>query len=307
MGVFFSKRSNFYIKNNYLGVFFIKKKTYSQFGEDLIIDSFFGEYVGKYVDIGCYHPIKYSNTALLHKKGWKGVNIDLNPTSIDLFNSCRKDDQNILACLSDKKEKITIFLDSEFSALNSVNLENLKKFRINQVKKIETETQIFSDLVKDRFDFLNTNAETLKKVVVTSPGDTGYEGGDVILSENVKDLNKEIKEQGKKVAKYKKAIPATANPLLLGITRASLNTESFISAASFQETTRVLTDAAVEAKTDYLSGLKENVIIGRLIPAGTGIKANRDLLVKSSNVLEEDVSDGADIDNDSPKEEVLEN
>ena len=159
----------------------------------------------------------------------------------------------------------------------------------------------------DRFDFLNTNAETLKKVVVTSPGDTGYEEGDVIFSENVKDLNKEIKEQGKKIAKYKKAIPATANPLLLGITRASLNTESFISAASFQETTRVLTDAAVEAKTDYLSGLKENVIIGRLIPAGTGIKENRDLLVKSSNVLEEDISDDVDADAESPKEEILEN
>ena len=112
----------FSLKHN----FFIKKKTYSQFGEDLIIDSFFGEYIGKYVDIGCYHPIKYSNTALLHKKGWKGINIDLNPTSIDFFNSCRKDDKNILACLSDKKEKVTIFLDSEFSALNSVNLENSK-------------------------------------------------------------------------------------------------------------------------------------------------------------------------------------
>jgi len=138
---------------------FIKKKTYSQFGEDLIIDSFFGEYIGKYVDIGCYHPIKYSNTALLHKKGWKGINIDLNPTSIDFFNSCRKDDKNILACLSDKKEKVTIFLDSEFSALNSVNLENSKNFKINQIKKIETETQIFSDLVKDRFDFLNIDCE----------------------------------------------------------------------------------------------------------------------------------------------------
>jgi|TARA_B110000037_G_scaffold215091_1_gene271985 hypothetical protein len=139
--------------------FFIKKKTYSQFGEDLIIDSFFDEYIGKYVDIGCYHPIKYNNTALLYKKGWKGINIDLNPTSIDFFNSCRKNDQNILACLSDKKEKITIFLDSEFSALNSVNLENSKNFKINQVKKIETETQIFSDLVKDSFDFLNIDCE----------------------------------------------------------------------------------------------------------------------------------------------------
>ena len=79
--------------------------------------------------------------------------------------------------------------------------------------------------------------------------------------------------------KTSKSKPVTFSPLLLGITRASLNTESFISAASFQETTRVLTDAAVEGKTDYLKGLKENVIIGRLIPAGTGALQNRGLIV----------------------------
>ena len=85
-------------------------------------------------------------------------------------------------------------------------------------------------------------------------------------------------------------------PLLLGITRASLNTESFISAASFQETTRVLTDAAVEGKTDELLGLKENVIIGRLIPAGTGTKNNLDVLVsKKSSQLEEIAEDVAEV------------
>ena len=73
--------------------------------------------------------------------------------------------------------------------------------------------------------------------------------------------------------------------MLLGITRASLNTESFISAASFQETTRVLTDAAIECKTDYLKGLKENVIIGRLIPAGTGASHARDLLISNPTEL----------------------
>ena len=82
----------------------------------------------------------------------------------------------------------------------------------------------------------------------------------------------------------------------MGINRASLNTESFISAASFQETTRVLTDAAVSAKTDHLTGLKENVIIGRLIPAGTGALKNRDIIVSQNeeemdNNLEEEVVD----------------
>ena len=82
--------------------FFTRKKTYSQFGEDMVINEFFVDFIGRYVDVGCYHPIKYSNTALLHKKGWSGVNIDLNSISIELFNSCRKNDKNIVACLSDK-------------------------------------------------------------------------------------------------------------------------------------------------------------------------------------------------------------
>ena len=88
-------------------------------------------------------------------------------------------------------------------------------------------------------------------------------------------MDKELKANGKKIIKTTKAKPVTFNPLLLGITRASLNTESFISAASFQETTRVLTDAAVKGKIDKLKGLKENVIVGRLIPAGTGSKVKQ--------------------------------
>ena len=127
--------------------FFIKKKTYSQFGEDLIINSFFGEYIGKYVDIGCYHPIKYRNTALLHKKGWKGFNIDLNETSIKLFDVCRKDDINLVACLSDKNEEVQVYIDSEFSALNSMHPVNAERFNINHIKKKTIKTQIFSDLI----------------------------------------------------------------------------------------------------------------------------------------------------------------
>ena len=93
------------------------------------------------------------------------------------------------------------------------------------------------------------------------------------------DVNKELKADGKAVASYRKTKPATFEPILMGITRASLNTESFISAASFQETTRVLTDASTEGKTDFLQGLKENVAVGRLIPAGTGTPGIEDMLV----------------------------
>ena len=139
--------------------FFTKKKSYSQFGEDLVVNDFFKNFVGRYVDIGCYHPIKYNNTALLHKKGWKGVNIDLNQKSIDLFNACRKNDLNITACLSDKIEEVTIYLDSEFSALNSIYVDNSKNFKFKDLKKISVKTKIFPELIKDNFDFLNIDCE----------------------------------------------------------------------------------------------------------------------------------------------------
>ena len=139
--------------------FFTKKKSYSQFGEDLVVNDFFKNFVGRYVDIGCYHPIKYNNTALLHKKGWKGVNIDLNRKSIDLFNACRKNDLNITACLSDKIEEVTIYLDSEFSALNSIYVDNSKNFKFKDLKKISVKTKIFPELIKDNFDFVNIDCE----------------------------------------------------------------------------------------------------------------------------------------------------
>ena len=101
--------------------------------------------------------------------------------------------------------------------------------------------------------------------------------------------NKELKESGKNPAKYTKTKPATFEPLLMGITRASLNTDSFISAASFQETTRVLTNAATAGQTDYLRGLKENVAVGRLIPAGTGLQHLRDIVVGDNEDKEEDL------------------
>ena len=145
------------------------------------------------------------------------------------------------------------------------------------------------------------NQELAKKRVVTDPGDSGYDENDVVYHSNIKDLNMELKESGKKAIKSRKAIPATFTPLLLGITRASLNTESFISAASFQETTRVLTDAAIEAKTDHLTGLKENVIIGRLIPAGTGNPDNKNISLKN-NSIENESSDELVLEEKEDKE-----
>ena len=130
----------------YMGIkykYFVKKKSYSQFSEDLIVKEIFGNFVGKYVDIGCFHPIKYNNTALLHKNGWNGTNIDLNKTSIDLFKACRPNDINIVACLSDKIENVDIYMDTDFSALNSVYSENLNKFDIKNYKKKKSRDKTF--------------------------------------------------------------------------------------------------------------------------------------------------------------------
>ncbi|MBT9447719.1 MAG: DNA-directed RNA polymerase subunit beta', partial [Hyphomonadaceae bacterium] len=109
--------------------------------------------------------------------------------------------------------------------------------------------------------------QMLQKVEVMDAGDTEYLKGEAVDSLDLEDENKRVLELGLK--------PATSQPMLLGITKASLQTRSFISAASFQETTRVLTEAATYAKTDTLEGLKENVIVGRLIPAGTGGQLRR--------------------------------
>jgi len=131
----------------------------------------------------------------------------------------------------------------------------------------------------DKNDVVDENKSFASKAVISNPGDSDYDIGDVVLKSNIKDVNEDLKANNKETVKTSRPKPVTFSPLLLGITRASLNTESFISAASFQETTRVLTDAAVEGKTDELRGLKENVIIGRLIPAGTGSLKNRDIIV----------------------------
>jgi DNA-directed RNA polymerase subunit beta' len=105
--------------------------------------------------------------------------------------------------------------------------------------------------------------QMLRKVRITESGDTNFVVGDRVDKLHLQAVNRLIAKEGKKIA--------TAKPILMGITKASLGTESFISAASFQETTRVLTEAALVGQCDHLYGLKENIVIGKLIPAGTGI------------------------------------
>ena len=173
--------------------------------------------------------------------------------------------------------------------INDKHIEVIVRQMMQKISVVESGDTDF--LPKDRInrsEFFATNNKILAMVRVTDSGDSEYEKDMLVDKKEFNENNKELKESGKKPAKYTKTKPATFEPLLMGITRASLNTDSFISAASFQETTRVLTNAATAGQTDYLQGLKENVAVGRLIPAGTGLPELRDIIVGGSKDNEED-------------------
>jgi DNA-directed RNA polymerase subunit beta' len=140
----------------------------------------------------------------------------------------------------------------------------------------------------DKTTLFNDNDYMKGMVVIDESGDSNLEVGIMISQNEIKELNKEFKSKDKNVVKFHKAKSATFEPILMGITQSSLNTTSFISAASFQETTRVLTDAATASKTDHLLGLKENVALGRLIPAGTGFPDLQSIQLEQENQEEEE-------------------
>ena len=124
--------------------------------------------------------------------------------------------------------------------------------------------------------------QMLKKVRIENAGDTEYLPGTLVDVLDFEDMNAELTAEGKE--------PAEGKQVMLGITKAALATNSFLSAASFQETTKVLTEAAIKGKVDPLIGLKENVIIGKLIPAGTGMKRYRNVLLDSDMKLNDTIS-----------------
>ncbi|MFM7218602.1 MAG: DNA-directed RNA polymerase subunit beta' [Bacteroidota bacterium] len=134
----------------------------------------------------------------------------------------------------------------------------------------------------DRIDFMKENEEVRDKVVVLEPGDSAeVKAGQIITLRKLREENSILKRKDLRSIEARDAIPATSSPVLQGITQASLHTKSWISAASFQETTKVLNEAAVNGKIDGLLGLKENVIVGHLIPAGTGLREYEKLIVGS--------------------------
>ncbi len=134
----------------------------------------------------------------------------------------------------------------------------------------------------DKFEFLEENENIFDKKVITEAGaSANLKVGQIVTLRQIREENSVLRRGDKKLVEYRDAIAATSSPLLLGITRASLGTQSWISAASFQETTKVLSSASINGKKDILGGLKENVIIGHLIPAGTGLPEYEDIVVGS--------------------------
>ncbi|MBL0056243.1 MAG: DNA-directed RNA polymerase subunit beta' [Chitinophagaceae bacterium] len=149
------------------------------------------------------------------------------------------------------------------------------------------DTKFLEGDTEDRFDFNVENDYIYDKKVVTDAGDsTKLKAGQIVTLRDVREENSVLRRADKKLAEFRDAHPATSSPLLLGITKASLGTHSWISAASFQETTKVLSSAAIQGKTDEMLGLKENVITGHHIPAGTGLREFENMIVGSKEEYE---------------------
>jgi DNA-directed RNA polymerase subunit beta' len=165
--------------------------------------------------------------------------------------------------------------------INDKHIEIILNQMLRKVKVEEPgDTKFLPGEVLDKFRFRQGNDDVTQSVKVVDVGGTSFKENDVVNKAEYKDANEGAEAAGKEPAKSKKTKPARGKTLLLGITKASLQSESFISAASFQETTKVLTEAALAGAIDTLVGLKENVILGHLIPAGTAFNPHLNLKLK---------------------------
>mgnify|MGYP000789007113 FL=1 len=172
--------------------------------------------------------------------------------------------------------------------INDKHFEVIVRQMMNKVRIEDPgDTRFFEDQTVDKWEFMDVNDELYDKVVVTDAGDsTSLQPGQIVSLRKLRDENSSLKRRDMKPVQVRDIIPATSTQVLQGITRAALQTSSFISAASFQETTKVLNEAAIQAKVDPLENLKENVICGHLIPGGTGLREYDNLVVGSKAELE---------------------
>ena len=173
--------------------------------------------------------------------------------------------------------------------IDDKHFEIIVRQMLRKVRIVDSgDTRFLEDSLEHKDDFMIENDKLFGKKVVEDAGDSDVlRPGQFITARELRDENSRLKREDKNLVTAREAMPATAEAVLQGITRASLQTKSFMSAASFQETTKVLNEAAVAGKIDGLNGLKENVIVGHLIPAGTGLKEYQDTIVGSNREYEE--------------------
>jgi DNA-directed RNA polymerase subunit beta' len=173
--------------------------------------------------------------------------------------------------------------------INDKHFEVIVRQMMLKAEIIESgDTRFLEGQSVHKADIMEANDELYGLMFVIDAGDsTELHKGQLVNVRRLRDENSRLKREDKQLIEAREAMPATSTPLLQGITRASLQTQSFISAASFQETTKVLNEAAISGKEDHLLGLKENVIVGHLIPAGTGVRHFQNLIVGSKEAYEE--------------------
>ncbi|RPI42693.1 MAG: DNA-directed RNA polymerase subunit beta', partial [Bacteroidetes bacterium] len=190
--------------------------------------------------------------------------------------------------------------------INDKHFEIIVRQMMRKVEIVDPgDTKFLEKQVVDKWEFMDENDWIYGKKVIVEAGDTrDYRPGQIITARKLRDDNSVLKRKDLNVIEARDAVPATSAQVLQGITKAALQTTSFISAASFQETTKVLNEAAIFGRVDDLEGLKENVIVGHQIPAGTGARIYNNLVVGSREEYER-LTSGRSLEEDSEEEEVI--
>ena len=246
---------------------------------EIIIESKLGE-VKKYL-------VKLSNQILVQENDYVKAGMPLSDGSVtpdDILNI--KGPSAVQQYLVNEVQEVYRLQGVK---INDKHFEVVVRQMMRKVQIIDSGDTIFlEDQLVHKSDFIEENDKIFGMKVVEDAGDSvSLKPGQIITMRELRDENSILRREDKKLVEARDANPATATPILQGITRASLQTKSFISAASFQETTKVLNEAAVSGKVDDLEGLKENVIVGHRIPAGTGVRQYDNIIVGSKEEFDE--------------------
>ena len=246
---------------------------------EIIIESKLGE-VKKYL-------VKLSNQILVQENDYVKAGMPLSDGSVtpdDILNI--KGPSAVQQYLVNEVQEVYRLQGVK---INDKHFEVVVRQMMRKVQIIDSGDTIFlEDQLVHKSDFIEENDKIFGMKMVEEPGDSkNLKAGQIVTIRQLRDENSILRREDKKLVEARDARPATATPILQGITRASLQTKSFISAASFQETTKVLNEAAVSGKVDDLDGLKENVIVGHRIPAGTGVRKYDNIIVGSKEEFDE--------------------